>query len=171
MRLLEPSVEGCDLLPIPRTGVLPFTCFVVQCVQGELPRREQGEALGGLRGELGLRRAEGGGSLGFGGAVTEAWTVPLPPDAKEPFEVYVNGVPQTFGSDYSVDGRTLRFRRPLAKEGRLGALRWLSIAFGVAGTYRKNDSVDVVFERRGRRVVASGLPIIPPGGRALPPSR
>jgi hypothetical protein len=33
---------------------------------------------------------------------------------------------------------------------------------GIAGTYRKNDSVDVVYEAGGRRVVATGLEIIPP---------
>ena len=31
---------------------------------------------------------------------------------------------------------------------------------GIAGTYRKNDSVDVVYEVGGRRVVATGLQII-----------
>jgi hypothetical protein len=82
----------------------------------------------------------------------------------EPFEVFVNGVLQTRGADYDVAGRTLRFRKPLAKEGRLGLLRWTSMFLGVAGTYRKNDTVDVVYEVAGRRRVASGLPIIPPGG-------
>jgi hypothetical protein len=111
----------------------------------------------------GVRRAERGtDGLGFGAAVAEAWTVPLPRDIREPFEVYVNGVPQQRGVDYEVDGGTLRFRRPLAKEGRLGLLRWTSMFLGVAGTYRKNDSVDVVYELGGRRVVASGLPIVPP---------
>jgi hypothetical protein len=33
---------------------------------------------------------------------------------------------------------------------------------GIAGTYRKNDSVDVVYTVEGRRVVATGLPVIPP---------
>jgi hypothetical protein len=94
--------------------------------------------------------------------VAEAWTVPLPPEVEEPFEVYVNGVAQTRGVDYEVSGRALRFARPLAQEGKLGVLRWLSIAFGIAGTYRKNDSVDVVYEVAGRRRVASGLPIAPP---------
>jgi hypothetical protein len=94
--------------------------------------------------------------------VAEAWTVPLPPDAHEPFDVYVNGVLQVPGRDYEVAGGSLHFSKPLAKEGRLGALRWLSIAFGIAGTYRKNDSVDVVYEVGGRRKVASGLPISPP---------
>ena len=96
--------------------------------------------------------------------MVEAWTVLLPPGVEEPFEVYVNGVLQERGSDYEVFGRVLRFSKPLAKEGRLGAVRWLSIAFGIAGTYRKNDSVDVVYELAGRRRVASGLPIVPPTG-------
>jgi hypothetical protein len=92
----------------------------------------------------------------------EAWTVPLPANVSEPFEVFVNGVSQRRGVDYELDGRTLRFSKPLAKEGRLGTLRWASIFLGVAGTYRKNDSVDVVYESGGRRAVATGLPIIPP---------
>ena len=94
--------------------------------------------------------------------MAEAWTVPLPPDVTEPFEVFVNGVPQVAGTDYDISGRTLRFGKPLAKEGRLGVVRWASILLGVAGTYRKNDSVDVVYEVSGRRRVAAGLPIIPP---------
>jgi hypothetical protein len=92
-----------------------------------------------------------------------AWRVPLPDAVSEPFEVYVNGVLQQRGVDYGVEGRFLRFLKPLAKEGRLGFWRWASIFFGIAGTYRKNDSVDVIYEFGGRRVVATGLPIIPPG--------
>jgi len=53
------------------------------------------------------------------------------------------------------------FEKQLAKEGRLGFWRWLSLFLGVAGTYRQNDSVDVVYQAGGRRVVASGLPLIP----------
>ena len=94
--------------------------------------------------------------------MAEAWTVPLPPEVTEPFEVFVNGVAQERGVDFDVAGRTLRFRKPLAQEGRLGAVRWLSMFLGIAGTYRKNDSVDVVYERGGRRTVAARLPIIPP---------
>ena len=96
--------------------------------------------------------------------VSQNWTVPLPAGVTEPFEVYVNGVLQARGRDYVVSGRTLVFAKPLAKEGRLGAVRWLSMFLGIAGTYRKNDSVDVVYESGGRRTVASGLPIVPPGG-------
>ncbi len=94
--------------------------------------------------------------------MSEQWRVPLPAGVQEPFEVFVNGVPQQRDADYEVRGRELLFRHPLAKEGRLGLLRWLSIFLGVAGTYRKNDSVDVVYEVGGRRTVVSALPIVPP---------
>jgi hypothetical protein len=83
--------------------------------------------------------------------------VELPDDVGEEFEVFVNGVRQQPGQDYRVQGRTLVFTRSLAQEGRLGALRWTSMFLGVAGTYRKHDTVDVVYERDGRRAVATGL--------------
>jgi hypothetical protein len=84
--------------------------------------------------------------------------VELPPQVTAPFEVYVNGVRQTPGPDYRIEGRTLVFPRRLAREGRLGFWRWLSLFLGIAGTYRQNDTVDVVYEAGGRRVVATGLP-------------
>ena len=83
----------------------------------------------------------------------------LPPAVGDEFEVFVNGVPQQRGRDFSVHGRTLVFDRSLAREGRLGLWRWLSMLLGVAGTYRQNDSVDVVYRSGGRRVVATGLSI------------
>jgi hypothetical protein len=92
--------------------------------------------------------------------------VPLPGEVAEPFEVYVNGVRQQAGRDFRVDGGTLVFDRSLAREGRLGFWRWLSLFLGVAGTYRQNDSVDVVYRAGGRRVVASGLPIEPSAPRS-----
>ena len=88
----------------------------------------------------------------------EASRVALPPAVVSPLEVYVNGVPQERGRDFEVRGRELVFNRPLAQEGRLGLVRWLSIFLGLAGTYRKHDSVDVVYELGGKRLVASGLP-------------
>lgn len=83
--------------------------------------------------------------------------VELPPDVPEEFEVFVNGVRQEPGRDYRVQGRTLIFPKELAQEGKLGAMRWTSMLLGVAGTYRKHDSVDVVYKREGRRMVATGL--------------
>jgi hypothetical protein len=99
----------------------------------------------------------------------EAWIVPLPASVQEPFEVFVNGVRQERDADYWVRGRELVFDKALAKEGRLGTVRWLSIFLGIAGTYRKNDSVDVVYEAGGRRTVVSSLPIIAPSSQARRP--
>jgi hypothetical protein len=91
--------------------------------------------------------------------VPERTTVNLPADVAPPFEVYVNGVLQREGEDFVRRGASLVFRRALQREGRLGFWRWLSLLLGVAGTYRQNDSVDVVYERNGRRAVATGLPM------------
>jgi hypothetical protein len=84
--------------------------------------------------------------------------VDIPPGVVAPFEVYVNGVLQTAGVDFEQVGPSLLFERPLAREGKLGTMRWLSIFFGVAGTYRKNDQVDFVYTSGGRRLVAHGSP-------------
>jgi hypothetical protein len=81
--------------------------------------------------------------------------VELPAGVAPPFDVFVGGVAQQAGRDYRLDGRTLVFERRLAREGQLGALRWLSIFFGVAGTYRKNETVDVVYTAGGQRQVAT----------------
>ena len=86
--------------------------------------------------------------------------VTLPAAAGVSFEVYVNGVRQQEGSDFVREGRELFFPRELRKEGRLSTWRWLSLFLGVAGTYRQNDSVDVIYTAGGRRIVAAGLPII-----------
>jgi hypothetical protein len=87
--------------------------------------------------------------------------VQLPPGAEAGFEVYLNGVRQQEGRDFHREGGSLVFERPLTTEGRLGFWRWLSMLLGIAGTYRRNDSVDVVYEHGGRRQVATGLPLVP----------
>jgi hypothetical protein len=89
--------------------------------------------------------------------------VRLPADVVRPFQVFVNGVEQREGGDYRVEGRTLVFDRLLRTEGRLGFWRWLSLWVGVAGTYRQNDSVDVAYQRNGKPVVATRLPLEPLG--------
>ena len=85
--------------------------------------------------------------------------VQLPGGLEDGFEVFVNGIRQEPGRDYRHEGDELVFDRLLAREGRLGFWRWTSMIFGVAGTYRQNDSVDVVYESGGRRVVATSLPL------------
>ncbi len=86
--------------------------------------------------------------------------VTLPKGVGASYEVYVNGVRQEEGSDFVRDGGELVFDRKLATEGKLGFWRWTSLFLGIAGTYRQNDSVDVVYDVGGRRSVATGLPII-----------
>ena len=75
----------------------------------------------------------------------------------------VLNLPQSpqMGMSVSPDGRSLLFTRELKQEGQLGFWRWTSIFLGVAGTYRQNDSVDVVYEANGRRVVAAKLRLQP----------
>jgi hypothetical protein len=84
--------------------------------------------------------------------------VELPPDVGDSYEVFVNGVPQRRGVDYQQVGRTLVFPHELKTEGRLGFWRWTSLFLGVAGTYRRNDIVDVVYTGAGGRTVVSLRP-------------
>lgn len=95
-------------------------------------------------------------------AVRTGTRVRLPAGVGRPTEVYVNGVLQREGGDFRVEDGELRFSRELQQEGRLGFWRWASITFGIAGTYRRNDVVDVIYETAaGSRTVASGLPVEP----------
>ena len=87
--------------------------------------------------------------------------VELPPHIPANFEVYVNGVRQEPGPDFAVEGRSLVFPRALEEEGKLGFVRWASMWLGIAGTYRKNETVDIVYERDGRRMVETGLRLVP----------
>jgi hypothetical protein len=86
--------------------------------------------------------------------------IELPDYVSGAFDVFVNGVPQQEGLDYDRVGRMLVFRRELAEEGRLGFWRWLSMFLGIAGTYRKNDSIDVAYTLNGRQLVSSLQPIV-----------
>ena len=83
--------------------------------------------------------------------------IELPDHVPSVLEVYVNGVRQQPGHDFDMEGRVLVFSRPLEQEGRLGFWRWASMWLGVAGTYRKHESVDVVYESGGRREVETDL--------------
>ena len=70
--------------------------------------------------------------------------VRLPREVRDPFEVYVNGVRQELGVDYSVRSGMLVFERELRKD-KISGWRWFLGAWGV-GTYRQDDSVDVRYE-------------------------
>ena len=93
--------------------------------------------------------------------VYQGTRVRLPADVVRPFQVFVNAVQQKEGTDFRVEGRTLVFDRELKSEGKLGFWRWTSMWVGLAGTYRQNDSVDIAYQRGGKPVVASKLPLGP----------
>jgi hypothetical protein len=78
---------------------------------------------------------------------------------KEPFDVFVNGVPQRRGVDFEVEPGLIVFAKELRSEGRLGFWRWTSLFLGVAGTYRRNDKVDVVYPGPSGRTVVTLEPV------------
>ncbi len=95
-----------------------------------------------------------------GGGFEPKARVPLPEGARQVYEVYVNSIPQTEGVDYRRDGEELLFAAEIRREGKLGFWRWTSMFIGIAGTYRQDDSVDVLYERDGKRMLASKLDIV-----------
>ena len=93
--------------------------------------------------------------------VSERTRVELPSHIPPEFEVYVNGVRQEPGRDFLMEERSLVFQRELAEEGKLGFVRWAAMWLGIAGTYRKHETVDLVYVRDGRREVETGLQLEP----------
>jgi hypothetical protein len=91
--------------------------------------------------------------------VEREWIVRLPRGAQPPYRVFINGVEQREGEDFEIRQDTLRFSRPLEKEGKIGFWRWTAMFFGVFGTYRKNDSVDIQYIVNGHQQLATGLDI------------
>jgi hypothetical protein len=83
--------------------------------------------------------------------------VELPPTVGEAFDVFVNGVPQQPGVDYTRQGRSLVFDRALRRD-KVSGWRWFLGAWGV-GTYRQDDAVDIRYESAGAPRVAHRLEI------------
>lgn len=95
------------------------------------------------------------------GSVAAGRRVRLPAGATAPITVYINGVAQTEGEDYRVEGSQIVLSRPIVKEGKLGAIRWLSMLIGVVGSYRKHETVDVEYRAGGQVKLASDVEILP----------
>jgi hypothetical protein len=85
--------------------------------------------------------------------------VRLPSGAERPIQVFINGLEQREGEDYSVHGHEIVFKRPLIKEKVSGG-RWLAMTLGLFGSYGKNETVDVHFRRGGRTQVISDAKIV-----------
>ncbi len=86
--------------------------------------------------------------------------VKIPAGAEPPYTVYVNGVEQTEGKDFDVEGRELVFTRPIVKE-EMGTSRWLAMYLGLWGTYRKDEKVDIQFQRNGKTEHVADLDVVP----------
>jgi hypothetical protein len=86
--------------------------------------------------------------------------VKLPAGAEPPFTVFINGIEQREGADYSVQDGEILFSRPIVKE-KIGTGRWLAMYLGLFGTYRKDETIDLQFSRDGRVQLISDLAVIP----------
>ena len=93
-------------------------------------------------------------------APRQATFVRLPADVQRPFQVFLNGVEQREGVDFVVRDGRLVFERELATE-QVGVGRWTSMVLGIAGSYGKDDSVDVAYRVSGESRVAARLPLEP----------
>ena len=93
------------------------------------------------------------------GSVAAGRRMRLPAGAEPPITIYVNGVAQSEGEDYRIEGSEVVFSRPIVKEGKLGAIRWLSMLIGVVGSYRKHETVDVEYRAGGQVKLASDVEI------------
>jgi hypothetical protein len=95
------------------------------------------------------------------GSVAAGRRVRIPRGAGPPIKVYLNGVEQQEGADYTIEGGHVVFPRPILKEAKLSGLRWLSMLIGVVGTYRKHETVDLEYRLRGDVKLASDVEVIP----------
>jgi len=97
------------------------------------------------------------------GGVPVGRRVLVPKGAGEPIVVFVNGMEQERGSDYTMHEGEIVFREPILKEDlkALGPLRKLTLGLGLVGSYQRNETVDVEYRIGGSTHLASDLPVIP----------
>jgi hypothetical protein len=86
--------------------------------------------------------------------------IKLPAGAEAPYAVFVNGVEQREGDDYNVRAGEIVFTRQIVKE-KVGTGRWLAMYLGLFGTYRKNETIDLQFNREGKVELLSDLAVEP----------
>ena len=86
--------------------------------------------------------------------------VKLPDGAERPIRVYVNGVEQTQGSDYSIRNGEIVFKRSIVKEGKVSRARWAAMYMGLFGTYRSNETIDIEYRLDGKVKLLSDAKVI-----------
>lgn len=82
----------------------------------------------------------------------------LPAGAEAPYTVFINGVEQRQGQDYELRAGEIVFTRQIVKE-KVGTGRWLAMYLGLFGTYRKDETIDLQFNRNGKVELISNLPV------------
>lgn len=97
------------------------------------------------------------------GGVPVGRRVRVPNGAGEPIKVFINGMEQERGSDYTLHEGEIVFREPILKEDlkSLGFVRKLTLGLGLVGTYQRNETVDVEYRIGGRTHLASDVPVLP----------
>ncbi len=86
--------------------------------------------------------------------------VKLPAGAEAPYVVFINGIQQREDGDYTVAASEIVFSRQIVKE-KVGTGRWLAMYLGLFGTYRRNETIDLQFQRKGKTELLSDLPVQP----------
>lgn len=86
--------------------------------------------------------------------------VKLPAGAAAPYVVFINGIEQREGADYEMRAGEIIFTRQIVKE-QVGKGRWLAMYLGLFGTYRKNETIDLQFQRGDKTELVSDLPVQP----------
>ena len=59
--------------------------------------------------------------------------VKMPVGAEPPYTVFINGIEQKEGEDFTIEGAELHFTRPIVKE-KMDTGRWLAMYLGLFGT-------------------------------------
>lgn len=97
------------------------------------------------------------------GGVAVGRRVRLPRGAQPPFKVYVNGMAQAEGADYTVAAGEIVFREPILKEDlrSLGTIRKLVLGLGLIGSYQRDETVDIEYQLSGRTELASDRKVLP----------
>mgnify|MGYP006928190863 CR=1 FL=1 len=82
--------------------------------------------------------------------------VRLPRGAQAPIVVYINGLVQAEGEDYSVRDNEVLFNRDIVKE-ELSFMRKAAMFFSFFGTYRKHETIDIQFRLNGKTELAADV--------------
>jgi hypothetical protein len=94
------------------------------------------------------------------GSYASGRRVKLPAGAEAPYAVFINGIEQRDGEDYDVRSGEIVFTRDIIKE-KVGTGRWLAMYLGFFGTYRKNETIDLQFQRNGKVELLSDVLVQP----------